>query len=66
MLGLTYVAEVWGELTLTAAIGQVWILPFLAYLVSTDVTKVNKWVIWTVTSLLLSYPNGISLVTLVF
>ena len=32
MLALTYVAEIWGELTLTAAFGQIWALPFLVYI----------------------------------
>ena len=60
MLTLTYVAEIWGELTLTAGFGQVWMLPFLIYLDVVNTQKVNKWVVWGVTSLLLSYPNGLS------
>jgi hypothetical protein len=58
MLLLTYVAEIWGELTLTSGFGQIWMLPFLIYLVIVNTQKVNKWVIWAVISLLLSYPNG--------
>ncbi|KAH8195195.1 hypothetical protein TruAng_010638 [Truncatella angustata] len=58
MLGLTYVAEIFGELTLTAMIGQIWLLPFLIYLNVADTANTNRWVIWTVTTLLLSYPNA--------
>jgi hypothetical protein len=58
MLGLTYLAEVWGELTLTAAIGQIWVLPFLVYLLVVNITKTNRWVVWSVMTLLLGYPNS--------
>src|ERR1700760_2709737 len=60
MLLLTYVAEIWGELTLTSMIGQIWMLPFLIYLNVVNTQKVHKWVVWAVISLLLSYPNGLS------
>ena len=65
MLGLTYVAEIWGELTFTAALGQFWLLPFLVVLNVVDITKVNKWTVWAVITLLLGYPNGMSLKSLV-
>lgn len=58
MLSLTYAAEVFGELTLTSMLGQIWILPFLIYLNVADTANTSRWVIWTVTTLLLSYPNG--------
>lgn len=58
MLSLTYAAEVFGELTLTSMLGQIWILPFLIYLNVVDTANTSRWVIWTVTTLLLSYPNG--------
>lgn len=58
MLILTYVAEVWGELTFTALIGQIWTLPFLVYFNTVDTTQANRWVVWVVTTLLLAYPNG--------
>jgi hypothetical protein len=58
MLILTYVAEIWGELTLTSAIGQIWALPFLIYIYLVDITKINKWKAFSVMSLLLSYPSG--------
>lgn len=58
MLALTYLAEYWGELTLTSGFGQIWILPFLIYLNVVNITKVSRWVVWAVISLLLAYPNG--------
>ena len=58
MLGLTYVAEIWGELTLTAAFGQIWALPFVVFIYIVDITKINKWKAWGIMSLLLSYPSG--------
>jgi hypothetical protein len=58
MLGLTYVAEIWNELTLTSMLGQIWLLPFLVYLNVVNTTKVDKWIVWAVMTLLLSYPNG--------
>ncbi len=58
MLILTYVAEIWKERTFTALIGQVWTLPFLAWLYVVDITTANKWLVFGMVSLLLSYPNG--------
>ncbi|KAK6070704.1 phthalate transporter [Seiridium cupressi] len=58
ILALTYTAEIWGELTLTAMIGQFWVLPFLIYLNVADTAKASRWVIWAVTSLLLAYPSA--------
>jgi hypothetical protein len=58
MMALTYVAEIWGELTLTSAFGQIWALPFLVYIYLVDITKINKWTSFGIMSLLLSYPSG--------
>ncbi|KAL0466238.1 major facilitator superfamily domain-containing protein [Neurospora intermedia] len=58
MLGITYLGEIFNELTLIAASGQVWALPFLIYLNSVDTAGVNRWVIYAVTTLLLGYPNA--------
>jgi hypothetical protein len=58
MLCLTYAAEVFGELTLIAMIGQIWALPFLVLLNVVDINKINKWVAWGVMTILLSYPSG--------
>ncbi len=58
MLALTYVAEIWKELTLTALIGQIWTLPFLVWLYIVDTTTAGKWLVFAMVSLLLAYPNG--------
>ncbi|GAB7349966.1 hypothetical protein MBLNU459_g0655t1 [Dothideomycetes sp. NU459] len=58
MLGITYLGEIFGELTLVSMSGQIWALPFLIYFNVVDRTKVNKWITWAVTTLLLSYPNA--------
>lgn len=58
MLGITYFAEVIGELTIVALSGQIWLLPFMIYLNIVNTSKVSKWVVWAVISLLLGYPNA--------
>jgi hypothetical protein len=58
MLGLTYGAEVWGELTYTALIGQIWALPFLVFINLVDINSINKWAAWIIITALLSFPNG--------
>ncbi|KIW31775.1 hypothetical protein, variant 2 [Cladophialophora immunda] len=58
MMLVTYVAEILQELTLTAVTGQIWALPFLIFFNSVDTSKMNKWAMWAVTTLLLSYPNA--------
>ncbi|OJJ31263.1 hypothetical protein ASPWEDRAFT_187178 [Aspergillus wentii DTO 134E9] len=58
MLGLTYLSEVWGNLTLTSVIGQIWALPLLIYLNTVDLTATNRWSAWVVMTLLLCYPNA--------
>src|SRR5208337_4230 len=45
MLALTYVAEIWDELTLTSMIGQIWILPFIIYLNVVNANKADKWIV---------------------
>ncbi len=57
MLGLVYIAEIIGELTLVSLTGQIWALPFIIYLAVVNATTANRWVVWTVMTLLLSYPN---------
>lgn len=56
MIGLTWLSERTGSLSLTAMLGQIWALPLLIALYLLDNTKENKWVIWLITTLLLSYP----------
>lgn len=58
MMLVTYLAEVFREITLIAILGQVWALPFLIYFNTVDTSQTNKWVIWAVTTVLLSYPSG--------
>ncbi|KAK0717876.1 major facilitator superfamily domain-containing protein [Lasiosphaeria miniovina] len=58
MLGITYLAEIINELTLVSLSGQIWILPFLIYLSVANTGQANRWVLFAVTSLLLSYPNA--------
>jgi hypothetical protein len=58
MLLITYLAEIFGELTFMSMTGQVWLLPFLIYLNVFDYAHANKWIIWAVLTLLLSYPNA--------
>lgn len=58
MLSLTYSAEVFGNLTFHALFGGMWAIPFLIWLEITDVSRANKWTVWAVTTLLLSYPSG--------
>jgi hypothetical protein len=61
MLGLTYAAEIFGELTYTALFGQLWALPFLIFINMVDIREINKWFAWVVMTILLCYPNGESL-----
>lgn len=58
MMLLTYLAEIFQQLTLTAILGQIWALPFLIFFNLVDTSQINKWVVWGLTTLLLSYPNG--------
>jgi hypothetical protein len=58
MLCLTYAGEVFGELTFTALIGQLWALPFLIFINLVDINGINKWIAWAVITALLCYPSG--------
>lgn len=58
MLLVTYIAEIIGELTFTSMIGQIWALPFLIYLNAVNTAQTNRWIMYTVITLLLSYPSG--------
>ncbi|KAK3389471.1 major facilitator superfamily domain-containing protein [Podospora didyma] len=57
MLFITYLAEIINELTYVSLTGQIWIFPFLIYLNVADTANTNRWVMYTVTTLLISYPN---------
>ncbi|RFU34462.1 hypothetical protein B7463_g1869, partial [Scytalidium lignicola] len=58
MLILTYLAEIWNELTLTSMLGQIWALPILVYLYKVDINKINKWSAWGIITTLLCYPSA--------
>jgi hypothetical protein len=58
MLFITYLAEVTGQLTWVAILGQIYTLPFVVYLYVVDTTTANKWVVWAIVTLLLGFPNG--------
>lgn len=58
MFALSYLAEIRNEMVLTAMLGQVWCLPFLIWLEVGYTAESNKWVVFTIISLLLSYPYG--------
>jgi hypothetical protein len=61
LLILTYVSEITSQLTLVSMLGQIWTLPFIIYLYMVDINTANKWSVWVVMTLLLSYPNGNSI-----
>ncbi|KAM0487010.1 hypothetical protein ACHAPX_000277 [Trichoderma viride] len=56
MFALSYLAEIRNEMVLTAMLGQIWCLPFLIWLEVAYTAESNKWVVFTIISLLLSYP----------
>jgi hypothetical protein len=58
MLGVTYASEIFKDLSFVAGSGQIWALPFMIYLAVVDTSQASRWTIFTVTTLLLSYPNG--------
>lgn len=60
MLGITYLGEAVKELSLVSMIGQLWALPFLIFLNMANLDELNRWVLYTVITLLLIYPNGTS------
>lgn len=58
MMAVTYLAEIWKELTFTAALAQIWALPFLIFIYVQDITQINKWTSYAIMTALLSYPSG--------
>lgn len=57
MVALCYSAEILGDLTFHSLTSQIWALPFLIYMNVVEISKVNRWVLWTVITLLIGYPN---------
>jgi hypothetical protein len=58
MMIITYAAEITGELTLWAVLGQIWTLPFIIFLRVTNINEVDKWTQYAVMVVLLSFPLG--------
>jgi hypothetical protein len=58
LLFFTRVAQWTGHLAFNVIIGQVWALPFLISLYVLDTSTENKWIVWAIVSLLLSYPSN--------
>ncbi|KAG7150933.1 putative transporter like protein [Verticillium longisporum] len=57
MLGLTYIGEIFKELSFVSMIGQVWALPLLIFLNIVNTDEINRWLLYFVIILLLMYPN---------
>ncbi|PLB35038.1 putative MFS transporter [Aspergillus candidus] len=55
---LTYTAEALGSLALMGVVAQIWVLPLLIYMNVVDFSQSNKWVAWTILTLLLSHPSA--------
>lgn len=60
LLIVAYAAEIVGNLTLAASFTQIWVLPFVVYIYSVDITKINKWKAFGILSLLVSCPSRTS------
>ncbi|KAH7140379.1 major facilitator superfamily domain-containing protein [Dactylonectria estremocensis] len=56
LLIITYVAEIFQNLSFVAVFSQIWILPFMIYYNVVDTTTVSRWVIFAISSLILAYP----------
>lgn len=57
ILLVSYLAEVFDQQAYFGVISQIWALPFLIYLYLRDVTIINRWVAWTILTLLLASPS---------
>lgn len=57
ILIVTYVSELWNQRALVAMSSQIWALPFLIYIYLVDITQTNRWIAWTVLTLLLAAPS---------
>ncbi|KAH8666961.1 major facilitator superfamily domain-containing protein [Xylariales sp. PMI_506] len=57
LLAITYTAEVLDSLTYVAMFGQFWVLPFLVWLEVAYTSSSDKWQVYAIMILLLSYPN---------
>lgn len=57
MVILAYSAEIFRELTFLAMVPQAWVLPFLVYLYTNDITSINRWAAWGILTALISAPS---------
>ncbi|CRK15674.1 putative transporter like protein [Verticillium longisporum] len=57
MLGITYIGEIFKELSYVSMIGQVWALPLLIFLNIVNTNEINRWLFYFVIILLLMYHN---------
>ena len=58
MLAVTYAGEIFKELAIVSMCCQFWTLPFLIYLNVVDITKVNRWSVYTCITILISKPSS--------
>ncbi|KAF6842367.1 transporter YIL166C-like protein 1 [Colletotrichum musicola] len=57
MMLLLWIAERTKNILAWAAFSQVWMVPFLIYLRVVDTTKVSRWTVWIVMTLMLTKPT---------
>lgn len=55
---LTYAGEIFGSLAWMGVLAQLWCLPFLIYMNVVDLSQTNKWIVWSILTLFLGFPNG--------
>ena len=55
---LTYAGEIFGSLAWMGVVAQLWCLPFLIYMNVVNLSETNKWIVWSVLTLFLGFPNG--------
>ncbi|GFN18793.1 hypothetical protein AtubIFM55763_002786 [Aspergillus tubingensis] len=55
---LTYAGEIFGSLAWMGVVAQLWCLPFLIYMNVVNLSEANKWIVWSVLTLFLGFPNA--------
>jgi hypothetical protein len=56
-VALVYGAEAFESIAYMGILAQLWMLPMLLYINAVNFSQTNKWVAWTVLTLILSFPN---------
>ncbi|KAF4168964.1 hypothetical protein CNMCM6936_000375 [Aspergillus lentulus] len=56
-IALVYGAEAFESIAYMGILAQMWMLPMLLYINAVNFSQTNKWVAWTVLTLILSFPN---------